>query len=152
MGQSGATDSASPPRLLALVDASFEEEEVGQVLSSLSTTWHQVMGAAAFFKDSRTWYSESFSLCGSWDAWTWATVAEKPYGSRRTHFDGFVVCTPTLGRANKAIVDHALRDGRVVLFWDREQLSLVQRLITRDENNWRAGWAVQTVPILGRTS
>lgn len=147
MGQSGVTVSGNRPRLLALVDASFEEEDVAQTLTTLRTAWQTVMGVEATFKDSRTWYSESFSLCGSWDAWTWATVAEKPYGSRRTHFDGFVVCTPTLGRANKAIVSHALRDGRVVLFWDREKLSLVHRLVTRDENNWKAGWAVQCLPI-----
>lgn len=98
-------------------------------------------------KASTTWYTEAFSTFGSWDSWSYGSVLERPYGSDRPHFDGFVVCLDPMGRAAAEIVRIALHHKRVVLQFKNGELLQVQRLLTNNPESWKDGWSVQSCPI-----
>lgn len=98
--------------------------------------------------NSVDWFTRRFEVCGGWDAWVWETVNGRDYQTRRGLFDGFVVTSNPMGRANAEIVKLALRAGRGVLLWSEgEPLKSVQRILLIDDNNWTAGWSVESTPI-----
>jgi hypothetical protein len=99
--------------------------------------------------DSGEWFRERFAVCGDWQSWIWESVNGKDYNTRELNFDGFIVCTDPLGRANAQIVELALRNQRAVLSWDGSDLKSVSRLLVRDANSWVDGWGVETSPLGG---
>jgi hypothetical protein len=96
--------------------------------------------------DSVTWYSETFATCGNWDSWIWETTNGVDFGTRKRHFAGFVVLADTLGRANAAIVQNALRDDTPVFSWLDRQMGRVTNVIEHDANHWVGGWSARSVP------
>jgi hypothetical protein len=95
--------------------------------------------------DSASWYHKTFSAAGNWESWIWESVNGRDFGTRKEHFAGFVVCEPTLGRANASIVRLALRGKRTVLHWvESAPLRLVTEVIELDGNDWKTGWGVQS--------
>jgi hypothetical protein len=100
--------------------------------------------------DSSTWYREKFSTLGDWDAWIWETVNGKDYGTRKAHFDGFVIPNPTMGRANAQIAALALRHDRLVLGWREDgTLVSVKSIVCDNANDWTDGWSYQAVEVGG---
>ncbi len=93
--------------------------------------------------DSASWFRESFERCGGWDSWVWETVNGKDFNTRLPVFDGFVVPSWDLGRANAMLVELALKHNRAVLFVrDGHAVGLVRKVITEDANNWKGGYSV----------
>lgn len=100
--------------------------------------------------DSHSWWQKRFNACGNWDAWCWETVTGRDYGTRKPYFNGFVVCTFRLGRANAQIAELALRNNKAVLSWSKNgPLTLVTVVNELDANDWVEGWSYETKPLGG---
>lgn len=100
--------------------------------------------------DSTAWWEKRFAACGDWDSWCWETVTGREYTSRKPYFNGFVVCTYQLGRANAQIVELALRNDKAVLAWSKGQpLLVVTSVHQRDSEAWVDGWSYKTRPLEG---
>lgn len=135
------------PRLLVLVAADTSDEEAKDLLGQVDLAVRTTLKSNVELVDSKAWYQKHFEIAGSWDAWIWSTVCERPYGGRPSHFDAYVVAIPFLGKANAGIVRLALEKKRVVLSWQKGNLGRVQDLVTLDDNNWKTGWTVRSVPV-----
>lgn len=145
-----ATSQADAPRLLALVSQGRSSVQIEYAVEDVKKRVRELVGREPCVMDSATWYRDHFRHCGDWDSWVWETVTGKDYSTRQLRFAGFVVCTPTLGRATAKIVDLALRNNRPVLAWkEQEPLTQVTRLVELDGSDWKAGWTVDTRPVGG---
>lgn len=121
-----------------------------EVEDNLQMAFSTQLGLSATFVNSKQWYMESFTRCGDWQSWIWDTIHGRDYGSRKPHFNGYVVCENQLGRATAQIAHLALRNGKAVFHWqDRQPLTLVSRVVEVNGEDWKAGWTVQTNTIGG---
>jgi hypothetical protein len=136
-------------KLLALVTKDTLPVYVEQMRTDLTRALTAFGLPNAALTDSGAWFHERFAVCGDWESWIWETVNGKDYATRQPNFDGFVVCTDTLGRANAQIIDLALRNDRAVLAWDGSELRSVSRLVTHDSNRWVDGWGIETTSLGG---
>lgn len=98
--------------------------------------------------DSACWYRQQFPRSGTWEAWIWDTVLSRDYQTRKPNFAGYVMCSPTAGKANAGIVRLALQQRLPVLLWrEQETLEVVTGIREEQADNWQAGWVVQTAAI-----
>lgn len=135
------------PKLLALVSKGLSDEYIQYMLEEAKKSLVEFGIPEADIKDSSTWFREKFSSCGDWDAWIWETVNGRDYMTRQHHFDGFLICTDTLGKANANIAGLALRNQRAVLSWLEDQpIRIVTAVKTVDDTNWAEGWSFETQP------
>lgn len=104
----------------------------------------QDLGIEPELIESRAWYAESFARAGDWDAWVWATVMEKPYGSRKPTFAAFVLMSDRVGKANAGIALLALQNRRPVFCWDGQTVRRVSKL-RKVSDSWKDGWQPVTV-------
>lgn len=100
-------------------------------------------------QDSKTWYRENFDRCGNYDSWIWDTVCGKEYGTRAPYFHGYILARDTtLGRANAAISELALNNGKPVLFWAPEApLEIVTKICALETEDVTAGWTIERVAL-----
>jgi hypothetical protein len=106
---------SAQPRLLLLFSSSTPEESTQVVSAELGRELLSKLGTEFSLTPSLVWYRQAFPRCGSWDSWIFESVHGVEYGTRRRHFDGFVVCAEPLGRATGALVASALLHQRAVL-------------------------------------
>jgi hypothetical protein len=96
--------------------------------------------------DSKTWYDQTYSSCGSRDAWIWETVNGKDYDTRKSHFSAFVTVTERLDRSTAQIASFVLREGKVLMgFNQQHQVLNVTSLRPREDE--AGGWALCGTPI-----
>lgn len=115
--------------------------EVEQALRQLGVPQPKVV-------DSAYWYRYQFPRSGTWEAWIWDTVTSRDYRTRKPNFAGYVMCSPTAGKANAGIVRLALRQQAPVLLWrEQEKLEVVTDIREEQADNWQAGWVAQTAAI-----
>lgn len=142
---SAAAPVAVQPRVLVLVNKSYGPYDITQAVDGCRTQFVQDFGLMPQVQDSASWYREQFTRAGSWDAWIHSTVHGKQYGSRRSYFDVFVVCSSTLGKANAGIVRQALEVRKIVMEWRKDKpLQVVSELLCVNPNSWTDGWSVRT--------
>lgn len=123
--------------------------EIESDVKRVESRFSDQLGVSATVLDSATWFREKFDSCGDWDSWVWETVTGKDYGTRRRHFDGFVVLGDRLGKASAGIADLALRNGRAVLAWKEPDFQTVKTVSVLDAEDVRAGWTIGTAQIGG---
>lgn len=136
-------------KFLALIAKDTLPVYVEQMRTELTGALHAFGLPDVAITDSGAWFRERFAVCGDWESWIWESVCGKDYATRQPNFDGFVVCTDPLGRANAQIVELALRNQRAVLAWDGSELRSVSRLVTYDNNRWADGWGIETTSLGG---
>lgn len=102
--------------------------------------------SSADLVDTKTWHNQTFSSCGSRDAWVWETVNGKDYGTREPHFAGFVAVTERLDRSAAQIALLALQQEKVVLGFN-QGTSLLHVSSLRERMDEAGGWAVCGTPI-----
>lgn len=138
---------SSAIKLLVLVNKSFGASDIEKIVNEVKMGFSETFSMEAKVTDSASWYKAQFPKVGSWDMWIESTVRGKEYSTRRPHFDGFVVCSSLLGRANAGIVKKALEGQRAVLKWDNGAFSAVNNLIASNPKNWQSGWSVTATPL-----
>ena len=139
------------PKLLVLVTKGLSEDYVESLLISVRGSLKSLGIENVQLKDSGTWFRERFPACSDWDSWIWETVNGIDYASRELYFDGFILTSRQLGRANASIVSLALRNKRLVLAYEDEDRPLrnVIQINVEDENNWVEGWSFDSTEIGG---
>lgn len=118
--------------------------QIDQIVSDFIREFKRWANRSVRVTDSADWYNQTFASCGSWDSWIWETVNGVDFQTRRRNFDGFVVLSDSLGRANAGIVRLALRNNAPVLAWKNDAIRTVTALEEIDVNDWMGGWQVQT--------
>jgi hypothetical protein len=108
-------------RILVLFSRESETEEIQRLLGSVAAC----LSVPAELVDSPSWYARDFPRCGNWDTWAWETVRGVDYGTRQRKFDGYVLCTPVVARANAQIVLLALQDQMPVYTHSNNKLMRV---------------------------
>lgn len=135
-------------KLLVLVNKSYGEWDIEKARVGVTSQFSSDFGANAQVTDSAAWYKVHFPRAGSWESWIQTTVHGKEYATRKPYFDGYVVCSTYLGKANAQIVRGALDSQKVVLMWkEGDPFMLVSGLNAVNPNNWQSGWTVSTSPL-----
>ena len=109
------SESMKKPKLLILVPSGMPQAEAEALRTESQARLEKELGSSIECELSSHWWSAQFERAGSWDSWIWETVTGKSFNTRGPHFDGFVVCTEQLGKANAGIVGLALKQKRSVL-------------------------------------
>lgn len=140
-----------PPHFLALVPRGTLPTEVELLVGELGDKLKNQLGLSSCITDSLSWYRESFDRCGNWDSWIWDSVTGRDYNTREHKFKGFVVVkNRSLGRANASIVDLALSNQRLVLYFQPDKdIEVVSRIEQTEPEELAAGWTVTTQELRG---
>lgn len=129
-------------KLLVLVTKGLNEDYIASLLGDIQQSLSRLGLADVTLSDSGSWFRERFQQTGDWDSWVWETVNGIDYISRKYNFDGFVVTSDQLGKANAGIVSLALQNKRAVLAYDEDRpLRKVTELHADDPTNWTEGWS-----------
>ncbi len=129
-------------KLLVLVTKGINEDYITSLLGDIQQSLSRLGLADVTLSDSGSWFRERFQQTGDWDSWVWETVNGIDYITRKPNFDGFVVTTDQLGKANAGIVSLALQNKRAVLAYDEDRpLRKVTELHVDDPTNWTEGWS-----------
>lgn len=99
----------------------------------------------------RDWREQTYDTAGTQDAWVWETVQGRNYGTRKPHFDFFVVASPEVDRQGAQIVSLALAQEKVVLGFNQKTQVLVVTSL-REQKQEGGGWAVWGNPIGGHNA
>lgn len=135
-------------QLLVLVSKGLSSDYVEQLMSDVKQSLTKVGIANVVLSDSGTWFRENFQRTGDWDSWIHDTVMGIDYITRNHHFDGFVVTSDNLGRANAGIVQLALRQKRAVLHYVEDQpIRKVVEVHADDPTDWGAGWSIDSISL-----
>lgn len=88
-------------------------------------------------------FTENMARLGGWDAWEHDVATGVRYADRAPRFHAFVITETTFGKATASILRQALTAGKLVLFYDPQDVTLsrVGEVVTVDESNWKTGWA-----------
>lgn len=142
-------ETPSAFKLLLLVNRTFGPSDIQRAVEGVTFQFRtDFQGVTATILDSASWWKQKFSQDGSWEAWIHNTVHGRDYSTRQPYFNGFVVCSTNLGKANAGIVRLALEARRVVLSWTADKpLEVLQELVLLNPNSWKDGWSFRTVPM-----
>lgn len=137
-------------KILVLVTREMDERQIEAVSSDIQAALMKFSPRTYIMTDSAAWYREKFASSGSWESWIFETVAGRDYHTRRPNFDGFVVATTTMGKANASICSLALQNDRAVLAWQEDQpLRLVTSINLDNPDDWANGWSFESKAIGG---
>ncbi len=135
-------------RLLVLVTKGLSDDYVDQLMGDVKRTLAEAGIANVALQDSGSWFREQFQRLGDWDSWIWETVNGVDYITRQHNFDGFVVTSDQLGKANAGIVQLALRNKRAVLHYVEDRpLRKVLEVHADDPENWAEGWSIDSTAL-----
>lgn len=97
---------------------------------------------------ARVWWEKTFAAAGTYETWCRETALGHDYWTRKPRFDAFVLMGNVVGRANGAIANHALENGRTVFhFAEDERLRVLTRLVPTNSGSWAEEWYVESAPI-----
>lgn len=116
-----------PLTLLVLVSQEQGHEAVEAARADLEGALAD-RGLQVRLVDSIEWYEQQFPISGTWESWIWDTVNGRDCRTRTPHFDGFLVLSDQLGRANATVAAMALRNGSAVLGWHNKVLQRVRHV------------------------
>lgn len=137
-------------RFLVLVTKGWTEEYIASILENAGKEL-ETLGVSSYrLMDSGTWFRERFPACGDWDSWIWESVNGVDYITREVHFDGFILTSIQMGRANASIAALALRNKRAVLALEENQpLKKVTAINADNVDDWAEGWSYDAERIGG---
>ena len=88
-------------------------------------------------------YKQRFTSCGGWLNWSLSVGAGDDYEGGPL-FSGILVPDLVVGKATMQIIEAAISAKRAVLFVDDAlRLFEVYGIQAVDENDWKAGWAIE---------
>ena len=121
--------------------------EVEAVMTSIRdvvrrTTNHLVDPVITSAEDD---FNANYARLGGWEGWQREVATGIRFSDREPGYHTYVISDLDFGRATAEILRQALEAKKLVLFFDADRGSLerVERILTVDSNNWKAGWSAE---------
>ena len=90
-------------------------------------------------------FDANYARLGGWEPWQREVATGIRFSDREPNYHTYIISEYDFGRATAEILRQALEAKKLVLFFDADQQALhkVERILTVDANNWKAGWSAE---------